>query len=100
MKGYPGFKVVYCPLPAAVHPDALVIPVAGDTSVLDETAKRIHIWALGYHERTGEPVRIHDIVKQFGVQHKLMNTLYLPHFPIEHMIDASLMYVDEGYSDE
>lgn len=72
-----------------------VVPVAGDTAGLSEQARDIHAWLL----QQTPPVRVGDIIKQHGFPitrpYGLPDGKTLRAFPLEELVDASLLYVAE-----
>lgn len=90
----PGFRC-----PEGVKPfelDALLIPVAGDPSDLPDPATRVHSYMMAVYERTGQPLKVGDIIRALGKHQQLHGdspwVYMLRNWPLENLYDASLLY--------
>ena len=76
-----------------------VVPVAGSTAGISEQARIIHSWLLEQYTQRNKPVPVLDVINTHGakryVQHMQHVIRSLQAFPLEELLDASLLYVVE-----
>lgn len=79
-----------------IHALQRVKSVPGDTTGLSEQAKDIYAWL---QQQPEGPILVSDIIKEHGYRHRLPygqdDTKTLNAFPLEELVDASLLYVVE-----
>lgn len=74
-----------------IEGNRFVVPVAGDTAGLSEQAKTIHAWLL----TRPHPVLVRDVIQAHGFPHRKLEVKTLRAFPLEELLDASLLYVED-----
>lgn len=71
-------------------------PVPDDLSVKE---RDIYVWLLSRFKETNSPISALEVVRQFGTRARLYSPVrevkMLPDWPLEHLLDASLLYVVE-----
>lgn len=79
-----------------------VVPVAGSTAGISEQARIIHAWLLEQHAQHSKPIPVLDVINTHGVKRYVQHIQHIQHvvrslqaFPLEEMLDASLLYVAE-----
>lgn len=76
-----------------------VIPVSGSTAGISEQARIIHAWLLEQYAQRNKPITVLDVINTHGakryVQHMQHVVRSLQGFPLEELLDASLLYVAE-----
>lgn len=95
MKGLSTFK------PALFHEkggiktildNKFVVAVAGDTAGLSEQAQKIHAWLI----TENKPVQVRDVIWAHGYWDRRYEHKSLRGFPLEELVDASLLYVEDA----
>lgn len=72
-----------------------VVPVPGNAAELTGPARDVHAWLTDEHARTGQPVPVKAVIEAKGTFHRLLECQVLIGRPLEELLDASLLYVEE-----
>lgn len=84
--GIKTINVMHHVVPVPVEPDADISP----------QARTIHDWLITENARTNAPVLVNLIIKTHGFKHRLLDGMKtLRGFPVEELLDAGLLYVEE-----
>lgn len=79
--------------------DQRIIPVAGGTTGISEQATIIHKWLLDTYAAENAAILVKDVINKFGYWSRtfspVRDVMKLKGFPLEELIDASLLYVEE-----
>ena len=81
----------------AIHVLHHVVPVPVEPPAdISEQARTIHAWLIQEHARTNAPIQMRAIIKAHGFKHRLIDgEKTLRGFPVEELLDAGLLYVEE-----
>lgn len=82
-----------------IPPEKGVVPVAGSTEGISEQARIIHTWLVEQHAERKTPISVGEGINTHGERkyrrHLQMTVRTLSAFPLEELLDASLLYVAE-----